>query len=225
MAKLDTASHCWVASLANYNFRLYYQARKTNIDADILSRVSWPGGMPNNSGTHLKVTAAAVQALQEAALKGPASPIEAYSCDLHVLDAIQDSQQVACMTLEDWHHDPTPRVVISRLQDGTLGWWQSKLTDPPEFNQFLWGWNHLLLKQGGHPVQMNQTQGVRGDPVSVGLASHTERGCSKGMQWWSFSSRPETHAWSHAWPVLLASHGCSGKGTYQKVLPMPCLQS
>ena len=70
---------------------------------DALSRVSWPGCMPDNSGTHLMVTAAAVQAVQEAALEGPVSPIEAYSCDLHILDAVQDSKQVTCMTLEDWH--------------------------------------------------------------------------------------------------------------------------
>ena len=42
-AKLDAASHCWVASLANYNFRLQYWSGKANIDADALSRVSWPG--------------------------------------------------------------------------------------------------------------------------------------------------------------------------------------
>ena len=102
-AKLDAASHCWVASLVNYNFWLHYRAGKTNIDADALSRVSWLGCMPDDSGTHLKVTATAVQAVQEAALKGPISPIEAYSCGLHILDVFQDSQQVTCMTLEDWH--------------------------------------------------------------------------------------------------------------------------
>ena len=59
-AKLDVASHCCVTSLANYNFRLYYRAGKANIDADALLRVSWPGCMPASSGTHLKVTAAAV---------------------------------------------------------------------------------------------------------------------------------------------------------------------
>ena len=64
--------------------------------------------------------------MQEAALEGPTSPIEAYSyCDLHILDAVQDSQQVTCMTLEDWHQaqqgDPTLSLVISRLQDETLG--------------------------------------------------------------------------------------------------------
>ena len=81
--------------------------------------------MPDNSGTHLKVTAAAVQAVKEVALEGPASPIKAYSCDLHVLDTVQDSQQVTYMTLEDWcqaqQADPTLSLVISRLQDGTVG--------------------------------------------------------------------------------------------------------
>ena len=59
-AKLDETSHCWVASLANNNFQLHYQARKANIKADTLSRVSWPGYVSDNLGTHLKVTAAAV---------------------------------------------------------------------------------------------------------------------------------------------------------------------
>ena len=59
-AKLDAASHCWVTSLANYNFRLHCRAGKANIDTDALSRVSWPGCMTHSSGTHLKVTAAAV---------------------------------------------------------------------------------------------------------------------------------------------------------------------
>ena len=63
--------------------------------------MSWPGCVPNNSGTHLKVTAAAVQAVQEAALEGPVSPIKAHSYDLYVLDTVQDNQQVTCMTLED----------------------------------------------------------------------------------------------------------------------------
>ena len=124
-AKLDAAIHHWVASLANYNFWLYYWAGKTNIDADALLRVCCPGCMPDNSGTHPKVTAAVAWAVQEAALKGPTSPIEAYSCNLHILDAVQDSWQVACMTLEDWHQaqqaDPTLCLVISRLWDGTLG--------------------------------------------------------------------------------------------------------
>ena len=59
-AKLDAASHQWVVSLANYNFWLYYQAEKTDIDAETLLRQSWLGCIPDNSGTHLQVTAIAV---------------------------------------------------------------------------------------------------------------------------------------------------------------------
>ena len=119
-AKLDTASHCWITSLANYHFRLDYRAGKA-IDADALSRVSWPGCMPGNTGTFIKVTAAAMQAVQEAALQGPACSIEAYSSDLHVLDVLQDNNQVASMTLEDWCQaqevDPILNLVIARLRD------------------------------------------------------------------------------------------------------------
>ena len=74
--------------------------------------------------------------MQEGAIQGPASPIEAYSSDLHVLDILQDSNQVASMTLEDWCQaqevDPILSLVIARLRDGTLGKGQSKATEPFE---------------------------------------------------------------------------------------------
>ena len=63
--------------------------------------------------------------MQEATFKGPTGPIEAYSCNVHVLDAVQDSKQVTCMTVEDWGQaqqaDPTLSLVISRLQDRNMG--------------------------------------------------------------------------------------------------------
>ena len=134
-AKLDAASHCWVTSLANYNFRLHYSAGKANIDADALLRVSWPGCTPDSTSTNIKVTAAAVQVVQEAALQGPASPTEAYSNNLHILDMLQDRNQVPSMTLEEWHQaqeaDSILSLVIARLREGMLGKSQSKATDPP----------------------------------------------------------------------------------------------
>ena len=152
MTKLDAASHQWVASLANYNFWLYYRVGKTNIDADALSGVSWLGCMPDNSGTHLRVMAAVVQAIQVDALKGPTGPIEVYTCNLHVLDSVQDILQVTCMTIEDWcqaqQADPTLSLVIARLWDGTLELWQLKQNDPPTFCQFLQEWNHLWFQRG-----------------------------------------------------------------------------
>ena len=72
---------------------------------------------------------------------------------------------------------------------------------------------------------MSQTQGIRDGPLSVGFASHTQRGSSKGIPQWGWSYRPGAHAWPHMWLVLLASHGCPGKETYWKLLSMSCLQS
>ena len=138
---MDAVSHQWVASLANYNFYLHFQQERLILIQMPLLRVSWLGCMPNNLGTHLKVTAPVVWAVQEAALKGPTSPIQAYSCDLHVLDSVQDGLQVACMTMEDWceaqQADLTLNLVITRL-------WMEPWVDNspsrqilPELNQFL----------------------------------------------------------------------------------------
>ena len=151
-AKLDAASHCWVASLANYNFRLHYWAGKATIDANALSRVSWSECMPGSSGTSLKVNAAAIRAIQEAALDQPACPIEAYSCNLHVIGAIQDSQQVAQMTLDDWQQaqeaDPVLGIIIKRLREGMPDQDWCKNTDSPEVSQYKREQNSLVLQKG-----------------------------------------------------------------------------
>ena len=46
-AKLDATGQRWVASLANYDFQIFYKSGKTNIEADALS------GIPQNGHTML----------------------------------------------------------------------------------------------------------------------------------------------------------------------------
>ena len=41
-AKLDTCGQRWVAKLANYNFTIQYRSGQSNVEADALSRISWP---------------------------------------------------------------------------------------------------------------------------------------------------------------------------------------
>ena len=38
-AKLDATGQRWIAALANYNFSLHYRLGKTNVEADVLSRI------------------------------------------------------------------------------------------------------------------------------------------------------------------------------------------
>ena len=40
-AKLDATGQCWIASLANYDFKLFYKSGQTNLEADALSRILW----------------------------------------------------------------------------------------------------------------------------------------------------------------------------------------
>ena len=40
-AKLDATGQRWVASLANYNFKIFYRSGKQNVEADSLNRIQW----------------------------------------------------------------------------------------------------------------------------------------------------------------------------------------
>ena len=79
--------------------------------------------------------------MQEVALEEHMSPIEVYSCDLHVLDLVEDGLQVPCMTADDRQQaqlvGPILGQVIVRMQDGTLGQCPYKPTNPPELWQLL----------------------------------------------------------------------------------------
>ena len=79
--------------------------------------------------------------------------------------------------------------------------------------------------QKGCPVPTGQTKGIRGDPPPVVFASCAYGGCSQRMPWWGWPFGPGAHARSHAWQVLLALHGCTGKEAHWKVSPMSCFQS
>ena len=41
LAKLDATAQQWVASLATYNFKIFYRSGKQNIEADALSQIEW----------------------------------------------------------------------------------------------------------------------------------------------------------------------------------------
>ena len=47
-AKLDACGQRWVAKLANYNFTIKYKCGLSNVEADALSRISWPEVLADN---------------------------------------------------------------------------------------------------------------------------------------------------------------------------------
>ena len=47
-AKLDSTGQRWVASLANYNFKIFYRSGKLNVEANALSRIPWENTQVNH---------------------------------------------------------------------------------------------------------------------------------------------------------------------------------
>ena len=47
-AKLDATGHRWVASLAYYNFKIFYRSGKLNVEADALLRIPWENTQVNH---------------------------------------------------------------------------------------------------------------------------------------------------------------------------------
>ena len=47
-AKLDATGQRWVASLANYNFKIFYRSGKLNVETDALSQIPWEDTQVDN---------------------------------------------------------------------------------------------------------------------------------------------------------------------------------
>ena len=118
--------------------------------------------------------------MQEATLNGLASPIEVYSCSLHILDMVGDGLLVTCMTADDWYQAQRAGPVLSlmtvRRPDGT----PCKPTDPPKLCMFLQECSHLKLRQGVLYRKLLPKNSQENQFQLVLLAMHWEttlRGC------------------------------------------------
>ena len=55
-AKLDATGLGWVASLANYNFRIFYRSGKLNVEADAPSRIPWENAQKSHLAPLIVIT-------------------------------------------------------------------------------------------------------------------------------------------------------------------------
>ena len=84
-AKLDTMGHRWITSLANYNFHIHYKSGKSNVEADVLSRIDW-------EKCDETIQADSIQAIVAAAITGQvANHIETVPCSAQVVNALLPS--------------------------------------------------------------------------------------------------------------------------------------
>ena len=96
-AKLDAMGHQWIAGLANYNFYIHYQSRKSNVEADVLSRIDWEKG-------NKTIQADSIKTIVTAAIIGQGNDyIEAIPCSHQTIESllpsIHDYAQIVCKAI------------------------------------------------------------------------------------------------------------------------------
>ena len=101
-AKLDAYGQRWVAKLANYNFTIQYRSGQSNVEADALSRISWPKVL---DGT---------------------DTVDVESMDTHIVNAIITGARSKSSLIESISSSPeiVPKELISDSNEPSLDWFK-----------------------------------------------------------------------------------------------------
>ena len=91
-AKLDAMGPRWIAKLAKFNFTVYNQSRKSNMEADAFSRMPWDQNIRTEG----------VKAIFKAAGEGPKALKETYACHQKAISSLILQSPPAWMTVTDW---------------------------------------------------------------------------------------------------------------------------
>ena len=107
-AKLDVTGQRWVASLANYNFKIFYKSGKLNIEADALSCIPWESTQVEN------VEQLIVKTMLQSKLKSDISfPGEYFPEKVLLKNKIVDT--TLNLTQKDWVKEQMDDVDLNRI--------------------------------------------------------------------------------------------------------------
>ena len=119
-AKLDACGQRWVAKLANYNFTIQYRSGQSNVEADALSRISWPKVLDGtdtveNMDTHV------VNAIIAGA-RSKSSLIESISSSPEIIpsELIADSSEPPLDWFKLQRADPSLATIIHLMESDQL---------------------------------------------------------------------------------------------------------
>ena len=180
-AKLDARGQRWVASLDNYNFKIFYKSGKLNVEADALSRIPWE----NTQVDHLEPLI--VQTMSQSKLETEMAIPEKYS-PLNVIQKEMLVNSTPKLTQHEWvkeqHEDVDISATIQLLKTGKLGKYVAKEMDSSGIRVLLKYRKDLFLKNGllyhkvmkNHPEQISQFVLPKNFVCKVILACHDDNG-------------------------------------------------
>ena len=143
--KLDATGQRWVASLANYNFKIFCRSGKCNVEADALSRIPWE----KTEVDHLEPLI--VHTMLQSKLETEIGIPEEYS-QLNVVQKEMLVNSTPKLTQHEWvkeqHEDLDIGATIQLLKTGKVGKYVAKETDSSGMRVLLKYRKDRFLKNG-----------------------------------------------------------------------------
>ena len=124
-AKLDACGQRWVAKLANYNFFIKYKCGLSNVEADALSRISWPEVLADNEDLDVDLDCMdrhVVNAILTGS-RSKSSLIESVSCSSKIIppELSLDSDSSSNINwMKEQRADPNLTVIIKLIESGSI---------------------------------------------------------------------------------------------------------
>ena len=142
-AKLDATGQRWVASLANYNFKIFYKSGKLNVEADALSCIPWESTQMEN------VEPLIVKTMLQSKLKSDISFPEEYFPEKVLLkNMIVDT--TLKLTQKDWVKEQMDDVdlnkIVQLLKSNQLNTYMTQEMDSSAIRILLRYKKDLILK-------------------------------------------------------------------------------
>ena len=141
-AKLDACGQRWVAKLANYNFTIKYKCGLSNVEADALSRISWPEVLADTEDLDVDLNCMDTHVVN-AILTGSRSKsslIESISCSSKIIPPEMSLDSDSSSNI-DWmkeqRTDPNLTVIIKLIESGQLQKRKLHGKDTPEVKSLL----------------------------------------------------------------------------------------
>ena len=122
-AKLDACVQRWVAKLANYNFTIKYKCGLSNVEADALSRISWPDILADNEDLDIDLECMDMHVVNAilAGSKSKSSLIESASCSSKIIPpelSLDSSSSPEIDWMKERRADSNLSVIIKLMESG-----------------------------------------------------------------------------------------------------------
>ena len=141
-AKLDACGQRWVAKLANYNFTVKYKCGLSNVEADALSRISWPEILAETEDLDVDLKCMDTHVVNAilTGCRSKSSLIESVSCSSKIIppELSQDSDSSSNINwMKEQRADPNLTVIIKLIESGQLQKRKQHGKDTPEVKSLL----------------------------------------------------------------------------------------